>query len=588
MFHVKTTRLPEALHKLAENAVQMRRIAHIVLTLLVCPAAHAQGQSGIEAIMALAGVSDEDSLDADEVERLGELLQSPLPINMASAARLEESGLFTRYQIASLTDYLTRHGDILSVRELAAVDGFGDSRARLLAPFISFDSRKLPGAKNGNQLKVFNSIAARTALKSVGKGEERNVTWNYGMKYRIEAGDFLQASFSLNRSYAAPSPAPELYSGNIIWYFRKIMGKLTAGDFNARFGQGLALWNGMFMTSLDTPDAFMKKPSGISGTWSFTGTSAIRGIAADFQIGRFAISALTAHPGVAALNSSWHGRSGHVSLTSRLDASLKPGAFRLSEAVTSIDAAFCLKGVNLFGEVAWYWSAKHAAAVFGADFRAGEYMRMAALLRSIDASRYGGAISGKLNTRRHEFVFAAESDYYSKGKPSPTGEGLQIKCNLNWKYEASSGFFLKVRFSERVRSWGPMFRTDLRTDVGYSAGPFSVQARFDVLKCVSPAALCYLEGGYKDDRCSVYLRQGAFLIDNWEDRIYVYERDAPGSFNVPAFYGRGLWSSLAGGCRFGKIARLYARASYICYPFMDEQKKKPGKAELKLQCVFRF
>ena len=98
----------------------------------------------------------------------------------------------------------------------------------------------------------------------------------------------------------------------------------------------------------------------------------------------------------------------------------------------------------------------------------------------------------------------------------------------------------------------------------------------------------YLEGGYKRNNLSVYARQGFFFVDNWDDRIYVYERDAPGSFNVPAMYGRGLWTSLVMAWRFASVGRLYARASYTSYPFMPEEKKKPGKAELKLQFVFRF
>ena len=74
--------------------------------------------------------------------------------------------------------------------------------------------------------------------------------------------------------------------------------------------------------------------------------------------------------------------------------------------------------------------------------------------------------------------------------------------------------------------------------------------------------------------------------DKWDDRIYVYERDAPGSFNVPAFYGRGLWTSLYCSCKVTKWGKLYCRTSYVSYPFME--KKKPGKAELKLMMTVKF
>jgi hypothetical protein len=84
------------------------------------------------------------------------------------------------------------------------------------------------------------------------------------------------------------------------------------------------------------------------------------------------------------------------------------------------------------------------------------------------------------------------------------------------------------------------------------------------------------------------MRQGVFHVDDWDDRIYVYEHDAPGSFNVPAMYGRGLWTSLAAGLKVSYRLRIYARTAYTGYPFMEAEKKKPGKAELKLQLQCRF
>ena len=98
----------------------------------------------------------------------------------------------------------------------------------------------------------------------------------------------------------------------------------------------------------------------------------------------------------------------------------------------------------------------------------------------------------------------------------------------------------------------------------------------------------YLESGYVNGGFSLYLRQGVFFIDEWADRIYVSERDAPGSYNVPALYGRGEWTSLVGSYRVGKLMRIYLRFSYFAYPFMPEKNRKPGKAELKMQLVFKF
>ena len=99
--------------------------------------------------------------------------------------------------------------------------------------------------------------------------------------------------------------------------------------------------------------------------------------------------------------------------------------------------------------------------------------------------------------------------------------------------------------------------------------------------------LGYVEGGWRRRVLALNLRQGIFRIDDWNDRIYVYERDAPGSFNVPAFYGRGLWTSLNAKVSPLPWLQIHLRSSGTFYPF-PAQKKKPGKAELKLQLDFRF
>lgn len=132
------------------------------------------------------------------------------------------------------------------------------------------------------------------------------------------------------------------------------------------------------------------------------------------------------------------------------------------------------------------------------------------------------------------------------------------------------------------------FRTDIRTDVIYESGFFSAALRLNALKCAGWGLLSYVEAGSRRQKYSVYLRQGFFRIDDWQDRIYVYERDAPGSFNVPAYYGRGLWTAVTCSARFSMWGKLYLRAAYTSYAFMRHEVKKPGRAELKMHFVCSF
>ena len=93
------------------------------------------------------------------------------------------------------------------------------------------------------------------------------------------------------------------------------------------------------------------------------------------------------------------------------------------------------------------------------------------------------------------------------------------------------------------------------------------QMRVNGLYNKSLGLLGYLEGGWKPDRMAVYFRAGIFRIDSWQDRIYAYERDAPGNFNVPAYYGRGCWGAVTFALKVSRRFKAYLRMSTIQYPW---------------------
>ena len=149
---------------------------------------------------------------------------------------------------------------------------------------------------------------------------------------------------------------------------------------------------------------------------------------------------------------------------------------------------------------------------------------------------------------------------------------------------------MQWKISERLRTYGDRNRTDIRCDIGVSDGVLSSSVRFNALICKGIGLLTYAEGGYRRGAVYAYLKGGLFRVDNWSDRIYAYERDAPGNFSVPAYYGRGFWVSAVAGVKVSRWGKMYFRASYTGYPWLSpsQEKKKPGKAELKVQMAFNL
>lgn len=589
-----------------------------------------------ELIMRLTGCTCAEEMDPDEMERLSSFLSRPLRINAAGEKALAASGLFSRYQIASLADYRSRHGDIMSYSELSAVDGFGESFTAALAPFVSLDAPSYsPGARAPDS-RMRPDIAVKAGVRDnlPAKGEGGvPAEWTCGIKAKA-SGRRLDLTAGVSYAYACASPVPSAFTGSLAIDLDRLRTRVVLGDFNARFGQGLALWNGLSIGSSDSPSSFMKKPSGISRSWSYTGSMAHTGIAAEYASRNFSLSVLAAVPGVKkladgksdvtllpALNAAWLSRSGQMSVTHYAEMS---GVFSgrldgIPDMKTAVDASFCIRGADVFSEASFDWISRRTAVLAGTVFPVGEDFRMASMVRyypsGYKASRSGASSSstkcsgeysvvaggeysaGKWvrlrgrqgsgsSVRRHSGAFSADAAFFPDGKAKGHEKSVQLQARARSEHWVSDCVRLSLRVTFRYRTWGDPIRTDCRADIAFMPGRFSASARFNVLSCSGTGFLGYAEGGYKVSAVSAYLRQGFFSIDNWNDRIYVYERDAPGAFTVPAFYGRGIWTSAVFSWRFAGWGRLWLRASCTSYPFMKGESKKPGKAELKVQLVF--
>lgn len=571
-------------------------------------------QEHMQAIAACLGTDAIEDADPYEVENMEDLIRHPVAVNLVSISRLKETGLFTPYQIASLSDYRSRHGDVMSFSELEALDGFGHEAISRLAPFISLETFRSPSQKTKDGLYVHNEISFKSGA-STGKLP------TYGLKYRMDAGEPMSASFSVSRTSDASSFSPDAFSGNLTVRFRKIQGALTVGDFNARFGQGLALWNGMGIGGIPAPSSLMKRPAGISASSSFTGKYAMRGLAGHILLHKIKISPFLAFdlsekeisvlPGI---NLNLLLRDANFSFTHYSDMTFATTKSSVNDMKTSLDMSLCVDGTDIFAETAYDWVSRSSASLAGVVFPVGEYLRTGVVgrfypadysasrssaIRSLTkcSNEYSVSMSSEFSAgewidlkgregfgssvRRSSGMFSLDFAYFPVPKDAESDKSIQLKVKADWSFMMSSAWKIKIRISERVRTWDMPFRSEIRTEITYDTGMMTLISRTDVVRCADLAMLTYAEAGYKKGNSAIYLRLGTFKADDWDDRIYVYERDAPGSFNVPAYYGRGFWASAMFRLRFARWGRAYLRASACTYAIMKQP--KPGKAELRLQ-----
>ncbi len=580
----------------------------------------AQSDERMMAMLYLCGVDSEEELDEQEVERFTALASRPLEINLASRSRMVSSGLMSQYQVASLIDYRSRNGDVLSVSELSAVDGFGEDFANALKPFISFASNSLPGQIMSDSKQLSHEALVRSAVK----GE----AFNYGVKYRMNYGETLEISSAARTKYSDKEQfPPSAWSMNMTYYGKRRLGKVVFGDFNARFGQGLALWSGMSMSGLSTSSSFSRRPSGLSPSGSWSGIGSHRGVAADFTTGRVVFSTFVSFPGLrswcesgkpaeislmAGANATRYSRNGQFSLTGYfqtepMNMSAKPKTGKLSG-----DFRYSWRGVDYSGEVAWDFGGQCLGAILGIVIPLGGEWKLSSVVHSYPSkfsSDYTGGIHSWTKTSdEHGIALGLEkagayltADFAVKDK---VRSQRQLRVLFKLPLQLTNTSVLSVKIIERIRPYEEIlkYRTGARCDLDWSSsglsaryGPsdkpaWKLRGRIEGLLCRSLAGLTYLETGRKTERFSAYLRGTIFIVDNWDDRIYSYERDAPGNFTVPAYYGRGWSLSAVSGCkfRFGgrNVLKLYFRASTVVYSFMKEP--KPSASEGKIQAVMTF
>ena len=479
--------------------------------------------AALRAAMYLNGASSEEELGADEIERL----QGIGKVRVNSPGR-NARALLSEYQLATLDDYRRRCGDILSWEELALVDGFGKEAVEALKPYLSLWSDNLPGAVD--TVSHFKAgLLVRATEKNIGtKLKAEGKYWQLVGAVRTKSWGSRSYDWTVSAEY-----------GNGRW-------SALVGGFNVRYGQGLGIWSGFSMNSFSSIGAFIKRPTGIRPICSFT-PSQHRGLAGEYHLGRWSLAAFGDLSGNIGLH------TGYVSMRSQL------GLTMLRDRI-SVDFAINYKGINIVGEVAS--SSSSLAGVLASTFKIGD-VKLALQTRAIPSAfsgkssgEYGAAAGSQWSSREMKLSLTADASLLPIPQKAPGRKQLRIYGLWQWKMSESMA--LETRITGRYRNWEPS-RSDIRIDLKYSNEQWFGASRIEGDYCSGPGILGYLETGYKSTGAAAYLRIGAFSTSAWSSRIYCYERDAPGSFTVPAYYGQGLTASLYGSMKARLGARLRAK-----------------------------
>ena len=516
------------------------------------------------AALLLSGASSMEELDEAEVARYEALARSPLRLNSASSARLRASGLLSSYQIAVILDARERSGPILSISELALLDGFSEPLARALSLFISLDA----ASPNLQKESLQQSLTLGGTYKDASGESVSSFRYKYlcSKPERWEAG-VRNSSADLRN-----------FSAGVAYHGRRHLSKLVLGDFNARFGQGLAMWSGFSLSGLAA--GLSRNPTGVSLSHSYSSSSALRGAASEWTFGQrnrlSVIGFVKDSKLIPAANYSHLGLHGEWGITalgtgllstdlrrsagkfdlfceaaydfSILSSSATRSAFPGSSAARSALTRSSSSAGSDFGHPA---ASDGFAALSGIVWNP-RYATKLSLLGRWYPSTFAGTYSGSVRSSTKVSDEAGITLAFQSSALTLVAEAVKrsaagySQCRALAQYSPSleGPWTCSFRLSERVRSDKSLaFRTDLRADTAYKLGEFSASLRANALLYKDLAWLSYTELSYRGPdarlKCSAFARFTVFNVKNWDDRIYAYEHDAPGYFTVPAYYGRG-------------------------------------------------
>lgn len=507
-----------------------------ILVILLLAAA-AEADPGFEqAVLTLSGASCLEDLDESILERFRSLAAHPVNLNSAGRSRLLSCGLLNAFQVASLVEYRQGTGDVLSYTELALVDGFTAETAEALRLFTVLSPSGPPGKRRS--VKAHSDLMLRASVRSgdspVG-----------GFKYKLSLGERAELNWGSRITYSDRTIRAGTVSA--AYYGRKHLGKLVLGHFNARFGQGLALWSGFSVSPYSSVSSLVRSGTGFSATSSFS--PSLCGIAADFDFGRWNVGC-------------GYSLSGNlpVAVASYTSKTFTAGALATREAVSTFWRAG-FPNVSFFGELAW----KGGAAACGGLMWVPSYGRkIAVLCRYRDGVAEAVAGTGSASLDAVASVSASQQRIMVKWAPKTGDDRISLTPSVR----------LAAKRTDALR-------LESRAELQLGAGAWMIRSRLDIVHCSSYSWLFNAEAGHTQGPLRAWIRWTLFRVDSWHDRIYVYERDAPGNFNVPAYYGKGWSISAYGAWKPSRRHALYLRFSYIAYPWNITE--KPERAEVRLQ-----
>jgi hypothetical protein len=267
-----------------------------------------------EKIESIAEQTDAELDYTDLLENLNYYQKHPVNLNNTTTDELEKLMVLSDIQISNLFDHIARNGKLLSLYELQSISGFDLETIYKLLPYVyvsndvsnrHFSFKELLQNSNnqlflrtqqvleqqqGFSLITDSALAASPNSRYLGSPEEIYLKYRFTYYNNISIGFTAEKDAGEEFFKGSQQNGFDFYSAHFYMKDFGIVKALAVGDFQAQFGQGLALWTGLGFGKSSDGTNIKKNAQGISPYRSATDNLFMRGVATTIGLKDFELS----------------------------------------------------------------------------------------------------------------------------------------------------------------------------------------------------------------------------------------------------------------------------------------------------------
>lgn len=239
----------------------------------------------------------------------------PLNLNTATRDELIDLGLLTEIQISNLIAHRERFGNLISIYELQAIDGFDLATIYMILPYVKVTDRFDAGHFSFNEMfdNGKHEIVLRTQTiteQQLGYTDADSATladnpnarylgnpYRYFARYRFTYGNFVSWGVTAEKDAGeeffkgTQKRGFDFYSGHIAIRNIGPVKAAVLGDYQVSFGQGLVAWTGYAFGKTSFTVNTKRNAAGIRPYTSVDENRFFRGAATTMKFGAFEATA---------------------------------------------------------------------------------------------------------------------------------------------------------------------------------------------------------------------------------------------------------------------------------------------------------